>query len=75
MHDYVSACTCYKREGEGLLARQKNESLTISCMSLLLLKEKNKSFMWGQIHLVGSHIQIICIGNVNDRQTDSHIDK
>lgn len=30
--------------------------------------------MRGQIHLVGSHIQMICIGNVNDRQSDRHID-
>lgn len=24
--------------------------------------------------MVGSHIQMICIGNVNDRQSDRHID-
>lgn len=53
----------------------KNESLTISCMSLLLLKGKNKSFMRGQIHLVGSHIQIICIGNVKDGRRDRRTDR
>lgn len=36
---------------------------------------KNKSFMRGQIHLVGSHIQIICIGNVNHRYLDGWIDR
>lgn len=36
---------------------------------------KNKSFMRGQIHLVGSHIQIICIGNVNHRYLDGWMDR
>lgn len=30
---------------------------------------KNKSLMWGQIHLVGPHTQIICIGNGKDGWT------
>lgn len=71
---WVWLCLHLLHDGEGGTCAAKRVFYN-QLRVLFAFEVKNKSLMWGQIHLVGSHTQIICIGNAKDGRTYRGRDK